>query len=70
MREYVVNYERAGDNFSAYVPDLPGCVACGDTIEEVKALMAEAITIYMESLKEEGRSIPEPSTKAGVIVVG
>jgi len=70
MREYVVIYEWTGANYSAYVPDLPGCVACGDTLEETQQLIGEAIELYVEALKEEGKPIPEPSTKPRPVVVG
>ena len=69
MKQYVVVYEWTGNNYSAYVPDLPGCVACGDTIEETKSLMKEAIELYVEALKEDGRPIPEPTTTAGAISI-
>ena len=69
MKEYVVIYERAGDNWSAYVPDLPGCVACGGTQEETKRLMKEAIELYFETLREDGKPIPEPTTQAGSLLV-
>lgn len=69
MKEYVVIYEWAGSDYSAYVPDLPGCVACGDTREETERLMKEAIELYVEALKVEGRSIPEPTTQVGSLSV-
>jgi len=69
MREYTVIYEWAGNNYSAYVPDLPGCVACADTVEETRALIKEAVELYIEELKKEGKPIPEPTTKAGPIAV-
>ena len=69
MKEYLVIYEWTGKNYSAYVPDLPGCVACGDTLEETEQLMEEAIELYIEVLKEEGQSAPDPVTKAKLITV-
>lgn len=69
MTEYVVLYVRAGHNFSAYAPDLPGCVACGDTIEETEQLMREGIRLYLEALEEEGLPQPPPETQARVIRV-
>ena len=69
MKEYTVVYEWAGNNYSAYVPDLPGCIACGDTLEETKELMKGAIELYIRELKEDGKPIPEPTTKAGPIAV-
>ena len=70
MKEYTVIYEWAGENYSAFVPDLPGCVACGDTVEETEELMKEAIELYIEALRDDGRPVPEPTTKARVLAVG
>ncbi|TXT34542.1 MAG: hypothetical protein FD138_1649 [Planctomycetota bacterium] len=69
MKEYTVIYEWAGENYSAYVPDLPGCVACGDTVEETEELMKEAIELYIEALRDDGQPIPEPTTKARALSV-
>jgi predicted RNase H-like HicB family nuclease len=69
VKEYAVIYEWTGNNYSAYVPDLPGCIACGDTLEETTKLMKEAIELYIETLKEDGRPVPEPTTRAGPIAV-
>ncbi|MFM6247176.1 MAG: type II toxin-antitoxin system HicB family antitoxin [Dolichospermum sp.] len=69
MNNYAVVYEWAGSNYSAYVPDLPGCVACGDTLEETEELMKEAIELYLEVLKEDGKPIPKPSTEVGKVAV-
>jgi predicted RNase H-like HicB family nuclease len=69
MIEYTVIYEWAGNNYSAYVPDLPGCIACGDTFEDTQHLIKEAIELYIETLREDGKPVPEPSTKAGPIAV-
>ncbi len=70
MKEYTVIYEWAGENYSAYVPDLPGCIACGDTIEETEELMREAIELYIETLRDDGQPIPDPTTKASLVAVG
>ena len=64
MRKYAVVIERGPNNYSAYVPDLPGCVTTGKTIEEVKADIREAIELHLEGLKEDGVSVPEPSSVA------
>jgi len=69
MKQYTVIYERAAENYSAYVPDLPGCVACGDTLEQTEGLMKEAIELYIEALKEDGKPVPEPTTRARQIGV-
>lgn len=58
---YLVVIERAGENFSAYVPDLPGCVATGATIEETEREISRAIRFHLDGLREDGSPIPEPS---------
>ena len=58
MKQYTVIFEPAGENYSAYVPDLPGCIACGDTIEETEALMKEAIELYIEALERMANRFP------------
>ena len=58
--KYIVVYEQTPNNWAAYVPDLPGCVAVGDTREEVKCQITEAITFHLESLIEHGDPIPAP----------
>ena len=55
---YTIVIERAGTNFSAYVPDLPGCVATGSTAEEAEANIREAIAFHVEGLREDGLPIP------------
>lgn len=69
MKSYAVVYEWAGSNYSAYVPDLLGCVACADTLQETENLIKEAIEIYLEVLQEDGKPIPEPSTEIGKVAV-
>ncbi|RKU31565.1 hypothetical protein C6497_01600 [Candidatus Poribacteria bacterium] len=59
--EYVVIYERGDTSYGAYVPDLPGCFAVGDTLEEVQTLIDEAIEFHIEGLQEDGDDVPEPS---------
>jgi predicted RNase H-like HicB family nuclease len=58
---YVVVFERAPRNFSAYVPDLPGCVATGKTREQVERLIREAIGLHLEMMREHKEPIPRPS---------
>lgn len=69
MIEYTVIYERGQTNWGAYVPDLPGCVSIGDTLAEVQENIKEAIELYLEVLKEDGKPIPKPSTKVGQVAV-
>jgi predicted RNase H-like HicB family nuclease len=59
---YAVIIEKGKNSYGAYVPDLPGCVAIGDTAEEVKTLIQEAIEFHLEGLQEDGESIPQPSS--------
>ena len=61
--EYVVIFEADENGCSAYVPDLPGCIAAGDTIEEVRELIAEAIQFHIEGLLKDGDVVPQPSSK-------
>ncbi len=58
---YAVVIEKAEGNYSAYVPDLPGCVATGGTREEAERHIREAIQFHMEGLREDGAKIPEPT---------
>jgi predicted RNase H-like HicB family nuclease len=61
---YAIVIEKANDNYSAYVPDLPGCVATGDTIEDVEVDIGEAIRLHIEGLREDGLPIPQPTAIA------
>lgn len=66
---YAVVIERAGDNFSAYVPDLPGCIATGATLAEVETNIREAIEFHIEGLKEDGAQVPPPSSQVEYVEV-
>jgi predicted RNase H-like HicB family nuclease len=57
---YAIVIEKAGSNYSAYVPDLPGCIATGDTVAEVEREMREAIRFHIDGLREDGLVVPEP----------
>lgn len=59
---YAIVVEKGPSNYSAYVPDLPGCVATGATLEEVESQMREAIEFHLDGMREEGLPIPEPSS--------
>ena len=59
---YAIVIEKARSNYSAYVPDLPGCVATGQTLAEVKREIGEAIRFHIEGLREDGQAVPEPSS--------
>lgn len=69
MKEYLAIYERAGKNWSAYVPDLPGCVAAADTREELTRLIRGAIEFHLEGMRAEGLPIPEPTAEAERVTV-
>jgi len=58
--EYVVILEKGDSSYGAYVPDLPGCVAVGDTRDEAMELIREAIELHIESLRENGEAVPPP----------
>jgi predicted RNase H-like HicB family nuclease len=59
--KYPVIYEPTPSGFSAYVPDLPGCVAAGKSLEEARDLIAEAIAMHIEGMRQDGEPVPEPS---------
>jgi len=69
MIRYTIIIEKSGNNYSAYCPDLPGCIATGSTVEETIERMKEAIAFHIEGLKKEGLEIPEPTTTAMAIEV-
>lgn len=66
---YAVVIERAASNYSAYVPDLPGCVATGATVEEVEARIREAIAFHLDALREDGLPAPQPSSQVEYVDV-
>ena len=67
--KYAVVIEKGDNGYGAYVPDLPGCIASGDTKEEVKKLIHEAIEFHIEGLKENGEPIPQPASSIEFIEV-
>ena len=67
---YAVVIEKGERNYSAYVPDLPGCVSVEDTPEEVKAEIREAIEFHLEGMRQDGLPIPKPSSQAHYVEVG
>ena len=67
--QYTVIIENAGKNYSAYVPDLPGCISTGKTIDETKKNIQEAIEMHLEGMREEGLPITEPISTAVVVEV-
>ncbi len=67
---YMVVLERGENGWGAHVPDLPGCIAAGETREEALSLIREAIDFHIDGFKEEGLPVPEPSSEAEVVEVG
>jgi predicted RNase H-like HicB family nuclease len=69
MRRFLIVVEKAASNFSAYSPDLPGCIATGATPEETKARMQTAIALHVQGLREDRLPIPEPSATAEYVEI-
>jgi len=69
VTEYTIIIEDAGSNYCAYVPDLPGCIGCADTVEELRELMREAIEFHIEGLRIDGIEVPAPSIRASTVSV-
>ena len=67
MKKYAIVIEHGEHNLSAYVPDLPGCVATGRTVEEIERTMKEAIEFHLEGMREDGDPIPEPHTDVAYV---
>jgi predicted RNase H-like HicB family nuclease len=66
---YAIVIEKAGSNFSGYVPDLPGCVATGATVEETESVLREVIEFHLAGLREDGTAIPQASSRVDYIEV-
>lgn len=67
--EYVVILEQSESSVGAYVPDLPGCVAVGETKDEAMQLIREAIELHIESLREHGEAVPPPHSSVERVAV-
>ena len=67
--QYVIVFEQTPNNWSAYVPDLPGCIAAGKTREETEQLIREAVALHVESLLEYGDPVPPPGAWTGITEV-
>jgi predicted RNase H-like HicB family nuclease len=67
--EYLVVVEKGGSSFGAYVPDLPGCVAVGETRREVLKLIREGIALHIEALRDAGEPIPPAASKSETVKV-
>ncbi len=69
MYRFLIVIERANDNYSAYSPDLPGCVATGETYEETEQNMYNGIEMHVDGLLEDGMSVLEPTAMAEYVVL-
>ncbi len=67
--QYLVIVEKGPSSYGAHVPDLPGCVAVGETKEEVLSLIREAIEFHLEGMKQDGEPIPPPSSTSELVEV-
>lgn len=66
--QYLYIIERANDgSYSAYVPDLPGCTSCGDSVAELRENVKEAVSLYLDALREDGEPVPSPTSSAEVV---
>jgi len=66
---WAIVIEGSEGNYGAYVPDLPGCVTTGDTLDEVREMMREAIEFHLDGMREDGDPVPEPSTRVSYVDV-
>lgn len=66
---YAIVIEKSDNNYAAYVPDLPGCVATGETIEETESQIREAIDLHLRGMREDGQPIPEPSSSVDYVEI-
>ena len=67
MKKYAVVIEQGEHNLSAYVPDLPGCITTGKSVEDIERNIREAIELHLQGLREDGEPIPEPQTAVAYI---
>ena len=67
--KYAVVFGKTENDYAAYVPDLPGCIATGATREDTERLIQEAIEFHIEGLQLHGEPIPEPTTQAGIVSI-
>jgi len=69
MTEYLIVIEGSGSSYSAFVPDLPGCVAAGVSVEEVERLIRDAIKLHIENLRAGGEPVPSPQSTASSVAI-
>ena len=69
MNKYAIVIEKAEQNYSAYAPDVPGCIATGATVEETRRKLMEALASHLELMRKAGEPIPQPSTVTDYVQV-
>ncbi len=69
MKRYAIVIEKAASNYAAYVPDLPGCIATGATVEETERLLREAVELHVVGMRDDGLPVPEPSSRVEYVEV-
>jgi predicted RNase H-like HicB family nuclease len=67
VKKYAIVIEHGENNLSAYVPDLPGCITTGRTVEKIERNIREAIELHLEGLREDGEPVPEPHTAVAYV---
>ena len=67
--KFAVVIEKSSNGYAAYLPDVPGCVAAGDTLEEARSLIQESLAFHLEGLRESGGSMPEPSSSCEYVTI-
>jgi predicted RNase H-like HicB family nuclease len=69
MKKYLIVFGKTANNFSAYLPDLPGCIATGKTRAEVEKNIRAAIVLHLQGMREDGDSLPEPTSYTELVEV-
>ena len=67
--EFAIVIEKAEHNYAAYVPDLPGCIATGETLEQTEQQIREAIQFHIQGLREDGQPVPQPTSRVNYVTV-
>jgi predicted RNase H-like HicB family nuclease len=69
MNKYLIIIEPTDTGYSAYAPDLPGCITVGDTVDETRVFMKEAIGLYIDALRDKGLPVPQPAVLSDSVSV-
>jgi predicted RNase H-like HicB family nuclease len=67
MKKYAIVIEQGPNNLSAWVPDLPGCITAGRTVEEIESNIREAIELHLEGMRDDGETVPEPHSAVAYV---